>query len=382
MKYVDEFRDPAAAKAIAAQIKAEVEPGRRYHFMEFCGGHTHALCRFGLEDLLPDTIRMIHGPGCPVCVLPVGRLDMAIELAQSNPNIILATYGDMMRVPGSNGRTLLSAKAAGGDVRMVYSTMQAIELAKANPDRDIVFFAIGFETTTPPTAAAVKAASQAGLTNFSVFCNHVLTPSAIDAIMTTGTGETGARLDGFVGPGNVSTIIGAEAYQAAADTWTKPIVISGFEPNDLLQSILLLVRQVNDGKAAVENAFARAVRPGGNEAAQALCDDVFAIRDSFEWRGLGSIPHSALRLAPDYAAFDAEQKFNMAYVSRPDHKACDCASILRGEKKPSDCKVFAKGCTPEHPLGSCMVSPEGACAAHYLYGRFRDVSPTDLVAAE
>ncbi|MEO0413213.1 MAG: hydrogenase formation protein HypD, partial [Pseudomonadota bacterium] len=239
MKFVDEFREPAAAKAITAQIHAEVEPGRRYHFMEFCGGHTHALCRFGLEDLLPDTIRMIHGPGCPVCVLPVGRLDMAIELAQSRPDIILTTYGDMMRVPGSHGRTLLSAKAAGGDVRMVYSTLQAVDLAKANPQRQVVFFAIGFETTTPPTAAAIKAASDAGLSNFSVFCNHVLTPSAIDAIMTTGTGETGARLDGFVGPGNVSTIIGAEAYEDAAAKWTKPIVISGFEPNDLLQSILL-----------------------------------------------------------------------------------------------------------------------------------------------
>jgi hydrogenase expression/formation protein HypD len=382
MKYVDEFRDPAAAKAIAAQIHAEIEPGRRYHFMEFCGGHTHALCRFGLEDLLPQSIRMIHGPGCPVCVLPIGRLDMAINLAQSNPDVILATYGDMMRVPGSEGRTLLSAKAAGGDVRMVYSTLQAVDLAKANPQREVVFFAIGFETTTPPTAAAIQAAKAAGLTNFSAFVNHVLTPSAIDAIMTTGTGETGARLDGFVGPGNVSTIIGAEAYEAAAEKWTKPIVIAGFEPNDLLQSILLLVRQVNRGQARVENAFARAVRPGGNAAARALCDQVFAIRDQFEWRGLGSIPSSALQLSDAYAAFDAETKFSMSYVSRPDHKACDCASILRGEKKPSDCKVFASGCTPEHPLGSCMVSPEGACAAHYLYGRFRDKLPNDLVAAE
>ncbi|MEM7569196.1 MAG: hydrogenase formation protein HypD [Pseudomonadota bacterium] len=382
MKYVDEFRDPDAAKAIAAQIASEVEPGRQYHFMEFCGGHTHALCRFGLEDLLPKTIRMIHGPGCPVCVLPVGRLDMAIALVQSRSDVILATYGDMMRVPGSGGRTLLSAKAAGGDVRMVYSTLQAVDLAKANPERDVVFFAIGFETTTPPTAAAIKAAKDAGLTNFSAFCNHVLTPSAIDAIMTTGTGETGARLDGFVGPGNVSTIIGAEAYEGAAHKWNKPIVISGFEPNDLLQSILLLVRQVNSSEARVENAFARAVRPGGNEAAQALCSDVFQVRESFEWRGLGSIPHSALEVSDRYAAFDAERKFAMEYVSRPDHKACACAQILRGEKRPSDCKVFAAGCTPEHPLGSCMVSPEGACAAHYLYGRFRDALPADLVAAE
>ncbi|MEM9287515.1 MAG: hydrogenase formation protein HypD, partial [Pseudomonadota bacterium] len=249
MKYVDEFRDPEGAKALAAKIKQEVHPARSYSFMEFCGGHTHALCRFGLEDLLPPNIKMIHGPGCPVCVLPVGRLDMAISLAQGNPKVILATYGDMMRVPGSGGKTLLSAKAAGGDVRMVYSTAQAVELAKKNPDREVVFFAIGFETTTPPTAAALHSAKKAGLTNFTVFCNHVLTPAAIDAIMTTGSGETGARLDGFVGPGNVSTIIGAEAYQGAADTWKKPIVISGFEPNDLLQAILLLVRQVNAGQA-------------------------------------------------------------------------------------------------------------------------------------
>ncbi|MEM6833560.1 MAG: hydrogenase formation protein HypD [Pseudomonadota bacterium] len=383
MKYVDEFRDPEGAKALAAKIKQEVHPARSYSFMEFCGGHTHALCRFGLEDLLPPNIKMIHGPGCPVCVLPIGRLDMAISLAQGNPKVILATYGDMMRVPGSGGKTLLSAKAAGGDVRMVYSTAQALELAKKNPDREVVFFAIGFETTTPPTAAALHSAKKAGLTNFTVFCNHVLTPAAIDAIMTTGSGETGARLDGFVGPGNVSTIIGAEAYQGAADTWKKPIVISGFEPNDLLQAILLLVRQVNAGQAFVENAFARAVRAGGNKAAQALCGEAFSVRDSFEWRGLGSIPNSALRLSDEFALFDAELKFGLAYVSRPDHKACACANILRGEKAPKDCKVFATACTPEHPLGSCMVSPEGACAAHYLYGRFRDVpEEAALVPAE
>jgi len=243
----------------------------------------------------------------------------------------------------------------------------------------VVLFAIGFETTTPPTAAAVKMAAARGLTNFSVFCNHVLTPSAIDAIMTTGSGQTGARLDGFVGPGNVSTIIGAESYLGAAAKWQKPIVIAGFEPNDLLESILMLVRQINEGRAEVENAFARAVRPGGNQQAIALCDEVFAVRDSFEWRGLGAIPSSALCLAPAYARFDAEQRFAMAYTSTPDHKACACASILRGEQAPRDCKVFASACTPEHPLGSCMVSPEGACAAYYLYGRFRDAVP---VAAE
>ncbi|MGF1462685.1 MAG: hydrogenase formation protein HypD [Maricaulaceae bacterium] len=381
MRYVDEFREPDAARALARSIAAAVDPARSYNLMEFCGGHTHALCRFGLEDVLPVNVRMIHGPGCPVCVLPTGRLDMAIDLVTRRREVILATYGDLMRVPGSGGATLLSAKSQGGDVRMIYSTAQAVALAEQNPDREVVLFAIGFETTTPPTAAAVKSAAQKGLSNFSVFCNHVLTPAAIDAIMTTGSGETGARLDGFVGPGNVSTIIGAEAYQAPAQTWAKPIVISGFEPNDLLESILRLIRQINQGQARVENAFARAVRPGGNAQAQALCADVFAVRDSFEWRGLGAIPQSALRLADAYQAYDAEAKFDLAYIPRPDHKACQCASVLRGEIEPRDCKVFAGACTPEHPLGSCMVSPEGACAAYYAYGRFRDAIQTPLTAA-
>lgn len=375
MKYVDEFRDAEAAKALAARISEEIKPGQAYRFMEFCGGHTHALCRFGLEDLLPDAIEMIHGPGCPVCVLPVGRLDMAIKLAVSRPEVILATYGDLMRVPASEGQTLLSARARGGDVRMIYSTAQAVALAEENPDREIVLFAIGFETTTPPTAAAVLQAADKGLTNFSVFCNHVLTPAAIDAIMMTGSGAAGVELDGFVGPGHVSTIIGAEAYAPAAEKWKKPIAISGFEPNDLLHAILCLVRQTNAGEAKIENGFARAVLSGGNAKAQALCQQVFAIRDSFEWRGLGSIPHSALRLSDAYTSYDAELKFGLDYVSRPDHKACECASILRGEKGPRDCAVFANACTPEHPLGSCMVSPEGACAAYYTYGRFRDAAP-------
>ncbi|MGF1455721.1 MAG: hydrogenase formation protein HypD [Alphaproteobacteria bacterium] len=387
MKYVDEFRDPEAARAIAACIRDAVEPGRVYRLMEFCGGHTHALCRFGLEDLLPDQVRMIHGPGCPVCVLPVGRLDMAIDLVTARPDVILATYGDLMRVPGTDGQTLLGARSRGGDVRMVYSTVQAVDMAATHPDREVVFMAIGFETTTPPTAAAVKMAAERGLTNFSVFCNHVLTPAAIDAIMTTGGGATGARLDGFVGPGHVSTIIGADAYAGAAAKWNKPIVIAGFEPNDLMQSILQLVRQVNACEARVENTFARAVRDGGNAKAIALCEEVFAIREAFEWRGLGAIPHSALRLSDIFKGFDAEDRFAMAYISRPDHKACACAQILRGEKTPRDCTVFATACTPEHPLGSCMVSPEGACAAHYLYGRFRDTgrageAPARGVAAE
>lgn len=377
MKYVDEFRDPAAARALSAAIHSEVRPERTYRFMEFCGGHTHALCRFGLEDLLPRSIRMIHGPGCPVCVLPVGRLDMAISLVLDYPDVILCTYGDLMRVPASRGETLRSAKAKGADVRMIYSPAQALALAEANPEREVVFFAIGFETTTPPSAATILAADARGLKNFSVFCNHVLTPAAIDAIMTT---DNGVEIDGFIGPGNVSTIIGAEAYADPAGKWEKPIVVAGFEPNDLLQSILMLVRQVNRGEAIVENAYARAVRPGGNEKAKGLCDRVFALRNSFEWRGLGTIPGSALRLGDDFVQFDAEARFGMDYISRPDHKACECAAILRGEKAPRACKVFATACTPEHPLGSCMVSPEGACAAYYLYGRFRKAPESEALA--
>lgn len=375
MKYVDEFRNRAAADALAASIHAEAEPDRHYHFMEFCGGHTHALSRFGLESLLPDNITMVHGPGCPVCILPVGRLDMAADLATRHPEVILTTYGDMMRVPGTGGRSLLNARADGADVRMLYSPLQALDLARANPDRHVVFFGIGFETTTPPTAAAIMAAHKEGLTNFSVFCNHVLTPAAINAIMGTGTPESRARLDGFVGPGHVSTIIGAEAYEEPAERWQKPIIISGFEPNDLLEAILYLVRQTNAGTSFVDNRFNRAVSPGGNAKAQALTGRVFALRDTFEWRGLGSIPDSALAVADEFSTFDAERRFDMPTLKRDDHKACSCANVLRGEMHPRDCKVFGNACTPEHPLGACMVSSEGACAAHYQYGRFRDTRP-------
>jgi len=372
MRYVDEFRDRDAARALTDAIHSAVQPGRQYHFMEFCGGHTHALSRFGLEALLPDTITMVHGPGCPVCVLPVGRLDMAADLALAHPKVILTTYGDMMRVPGTDSRSLIKAKAEGADVRMIYSPTQAVELAAKNPDRHVVFFAIGFETTTPPTAAAIMAAQEKGLTNFSVFCNHVLTPAAINAIMETGDDASRARLDGFVGPGNVSTIIGAEAYGDPAARWQKPIVISGFEPNDLLEAILGLVHLANAGHAHVDNRFGRAVASGGNAIAKALMDRVFVVRDSFEWRGLGAIGESALAIAPDFADFDAEHRFDMPALARDDHKACACARVLRGEIHPRDCKVFGAACTPEHPLGACMVSSEGACAAHYHYGRFQN----------
>jgi hydrogenase expression/formation protein HypD len=366
MKSQDIYRDPTLARGLAAAIAREAQ-GRAYRFMEFCGGHTHALSRFGLEDLLPPTVHMIHGPGCPVCVLPIGRLDMAIALAR-RPGLILATYGDMMRVPGSNGESLLKAKAQGGDVRMVYSPLQAVDMAKRHPDRDVVFFAVGFETTTPPTAVALRAARAAGLSNFSVFCNHVLTPAAIGAIMDA---PHPPQLDGFVGPGHVTTMIGADAYAPAAALYQKPIVIAGFEPIDLLDGILRLVRQVNAGRAVVENAFARASPMSANARAAALTSETMTLRERFAWRGLGVIANSALRIADAYADMDAERRFALVERDVADHKACECGTILRGEKRPAECRVFAGACTPDTPLGACMVSPEGACAAHYLYGRFR-----------
>jgi hydrogenase expression/formation protein HypD len=369
MKYVDEYRDAARARSLASAIRAEAAPGSTYAFMEFCGGHTHAISRYGIEDLLPPAIRMIHGPGCPVCVLPVGRIDAAIALAR-NPRVTLCTYADLMRVPASKGSSLQKAKAEGADIRMVYSTLDALAIAAAEPDREVVFFAIGFETTTPPTAVAVQRAAAEGLANFSVFCNHVLTPAAMRAILAT-DGEEGVRLDGFVGPAHVSTIIGIEPYRQVAAEYRKPVVIAGFEPLDVMQSILLLVRQVNEGRAEVENQYIRAVRPNGNERAQAAIAAVFELRDRFEWRGLGWVPHSALRLRGEHARFDAEVRFGLETPSASDNPACECGAILRGVKRSAECRLFGTACTPETPMGSCMVSSEGACAAHWTYGRFR-----------
>jgi hydrogenase expression/formation protein HypD len=374
MKYIDEFRDGALARRIAASIAREADPARRYHLMEFCGGHTHAISRYGLTDLLPPNVRMVHGPGCPVCVLPIGRIDGAIELARDR-GAILCTYADTMRVPASGGLSLLKAKARGADIRMVYSCTDALRIARDHPARDVVFFAIGFETTTPPTALAILEAQRAGLANFSVFCNHVLTPSAIAHILDSPeVRELGlVPLDGFIGPAHVSTVIGSRPYEYFAEEYRKPVVIAGFEPLDVMQAILMLVRQLNDGRAEVENEFARAVARDGNVKAKNLVADVFELRRTFEWRGLGEVPYSALRIKPGLRAFDAEARYDIAYRPVPDHKACECGAILRGVKKPADCKVFGTACTPDSPLGSCMVSPEGACAAHYTYGRFRDI---------
>ncbi|WP_281981560.1 hydrogenase formation protein HypD [Azonexus hydrophilus] len=374
MKYIDEFRDGDVAQKIAASIRAEADPNRNYHFMEFCGGHTHAISRYGVSDLLPANVRMIHGPGCPVCVLPIGRVDQAIRLALDE-GVMLCTYGDCLRVPASDGLSLLRAKARGGDIRMVYSSADAVTLAQKNPDKQVVFFAIGFETTTPPTAVAIKQAAALGLKNFSVLCCHVLTPSAISSILESpevrqwGT----VPLDGFVGPAHVSTIIGSRPYEFFAEEYRKPVVIAGFEPLDVMQAIRMLIRQVNEGRAEVENEFSRAVDRDGNLKAQALVAEVFEMRKHFEWRGLNVLPYSALRIRGTFAEFDAERRFSVSYASVPDHKACECGAILRGVKRPQDCKIFGTVCTPENPVGSCMVSSEGACAAHYTYGRYKDV---------
>ena len=373
MKYVDEYRDSTRARALAAAIRAEAAPGAAYAFMEFCGGHTHAISRYGIEDLLPPAIRMIHGPGCPVCVLPVGRIDDAIRLARS-PAVTLCTYADMMRVPGSKGGSLLKAKAAGADIRMIYSSLDAVRIAEAEPGREVVFFAIGFETTTPPTAIALRAAIAKGLRNFSIFCNHVLTPVAMRAILEA-PAEPGAppvAIDGFVGPAHVSTVIGMAPYHEFAETYRKPVVIAGFEPLDVMQAILMLVRQVNTQRAEVENQYIRAVTAAGNLTAQVLCAEIFAVREAFEWRGLGVVPASALRLRDAYADYDAERRFEIHTVHADDNPACECPAILRGRKRPAECKLFGTVCTPETPMGACMVSSEGACAAHWSYGRFRE----------
>ena len=369
MKYIEEFRDGDVARRLADRMAREARPDRAYRLMEFCGGHTHALWRYGIVEMLPPPIEMIHGPGCPVCVLPIGRLEQAITLAR-RPEVTLCTFGDMMRVPARDRKSLLKAKAEGADIRMVYGSADALRFAKDHPAREVVFFAIGFETTTPATAVVVKQAAEQGIGNFSVFCNHVLTPSAIDAILGSPEAKEGRiQVDGFVGPGHVSTIIGSAPYERFAREHRKPVVVSGFEPLDLMQSILMLVRQLNEGRHEVENEYTRAVVRDGNPVALALVEEVLELRPSFEWRGLGTLPDSALRLREKYAAWDAEKKWSIPYEPVADHKSCACGEILRGLKKPTDCKIFGTACTPESPVGSCMVSPEGSCAAYYAYGR-------------
>ena len=370
MRYVDEFRDQRLARGLAEAIAAEAHPGREYRLMEFCGGHTHAIFRYGVQDLMPPNVRFVHGPGCPVCVLPMARIDHAIALATRH-GVTLCSYGDLMRVPAGERRSLLKAKAGGADIRMIYSTQDALRIAREDPTRQVVLFAIGFETTTPPTAVAVKTARAEGLANFSVFCNHVLTPPALRIILST-AGPDGVRLDGILGPSHVSTVIGSRPYDFVAREFGRPVVIAGFEPLDVMQSALMLIRQINDGRAEVENQYTRAVTEQGNLKAQALMDEVFSLRETFEWRGLGFLPNSALRLADVYGDLDAELRFPVEVEPAREVRGCECPAILRGVKEPTDCKLFGTVCTPDNPMGSCMVSSEGACAAYWSYGRFRE----------
>ncbi|MCV0426480.1 MAG: hydrogenase formation protein HypD [Roseibium sp.] len=375
MKYVSEFRDGSLARKLAKAIAQAADPARSYQLMEFCGGHTHAIFRYGVQDLVPENVNYVHGPGCPVCVLPVRRLDDAVELAL-NHDVILCTYGDMMRVPGTKQKSLIKAKAEGADIRMVYSTQDALRIARDNSHREVVFFAIGFETTTPPTAVAILQAKTEGLKNFTVFCNHVLTPPAIAHIVNAPAeeGEDPVRIDGFLGPSHVSSVIGSAPYEPAARIYRKPVVIAGFEPLDVMQSTLMLIRQINEGRHDVENQYTRVVTRDGNRKAQRLVEQVLELRKAFEWRGLGTVPESALKIRKDYSEFDAEKRFTISSKASREVKSCECPAILRGAKKPTECKLFGNVCTPDNPMGACMVSSEGACAAYWTYGRKREAA--------
>ncbi len=363
MKYVDEYRDPDLAKRISEEI-AKLSGDQSFKLMEVCGGHTHTIYKHGIEDVLPPSIDLVHGPGCPVCVLPMGRIDDAIAIARME-NVIFTTFGDMMRVPGSNG-SLLDARSEGADVRFVYSPLDALKLARQHPDKQVVFFAIGFETTAPSTAVTLLRAREEKIRNFSVFCNHVTIIPAIKAILDS----PDLRLDGFVGPGHVSMVIGMRPYTFIARDHHKPVVIAGFEPLDIIQTVYMIVKQIKEGRAEVENQYARVVRPEGNVKALEAMARTMELRPFFEWRGLGFITHSALKLRADFADWDAELRYEVPGLRVADPKACQCGEVLKGVIKPWECKVFGTACTPETPIGTCMVSPEGACAAYFNYGRF------------
>ena len=367
MKYVDEFRDPTKAKALVKaiqQLAATLRTETPLQFMEFCGGHTHTLFKYGIEAMLPDNIEMVHGPGCPVCVLPMARVDDCVSIAEQ-PNVIFTTFGDAMRVPGTR-KSLLQAKADGCDVRMVYSPMDALNLARQQPTREVVFFALGFETTMPSTALTLLQAAREGLNNFSLFCNHITTPATMRAILT----DPDLTLDGFLAPGHVSMVIGTQPYDFVVRDYHKPVVITGFEPLDILQALWLLLKQVSEQRAVVENQYARIVPTQGNNAGLAAIQQVYEVRAHSEFRGLGNIGDAGIKIRANYAAFDAEQKFPLAKaIPAPATETLKCAEVLRGVLKPWQCPAFASTCNPQTPLGALMVSPEGSCAAYYAYGK-------------
>jgi hydrogenase expression/formation protein HypD len=362
MRFADEYRDRGRAEVLAAQLAAAVEPGRPVRIMEVCGGHTHAIHRHGLGTHLPPEVEFVHGPGCPVCVLPRGRLDDAVALARDEP-VTLCTYGDLLRVPGTHG-SLGEAGRAGADVRIVYSPLDAVAHAAEHPERQVVFLGIGFETTAPATAAAIRQADALGLANFSVLCNLVRVVPPLVALLD----DPSTQLDGLIGPGHVSTIIGCQPYLELVERFGLPVVVAGFEPLDLLAATVEVVRLAVAGHAEVRNGYPRAVTWEGNPVALALLDEVFEVRPEFEWRGLGWIERSGYAVAERYAAFDAERRFVLPGVDAPDPRACRCGDVLRGAIRPDACKVFGTACTPERPIGACMVSSEGACAAAYRYG--------------
>ena len=380
MKYVDEFRDPVKAQTLLKEIRQLVERietcrHRPLQIMEVCGGHTHSIFRYGLQQMLPAEIEFVHGPGCPVCVLPMGRVDDCIALAQI-PGVIFTTFGDAMRVPGSK-KSLLQAKAEGADVRMVYSPLDALKLARENPQRKVIFFGLGFETTMPSTALTVLQARAEGVRNFSLFCNHITIIPTIKAILDS----PDLHLDGFLGPGHVSMVIGIEPYDFIARHYHRPIVVAGFEPLDILHSIWMVLKQLAEGRCEVENQYSRIVPDEGNALSLAAVNEVYELREFFEWRGLGSIDHSGVRLREGFAAWDAERKFAVPNLKIADPKSCQCGEVLKGVIKPRECKVFGTACTPETPLGALMVSSEGACAAYYNFGRI-DISGLTQSPAE
>jgi hydrogenase expression/formation protein HypD len=376
VRFVDEFRDPAAARRLVGEIARIAPADRHVKFMEVCGGHTHTIYRHGIEQLLPDDVELVHGPGCPVCVIPMGRVDDAIHVAERD-GVVFTSFGDMMRVPGSGGDNLLAAKARGADVRMVYSPLDALQIARAEPGRDVVFFAVGFETTAPSTAVTLLRARALGVTNFSVFCNHVTIVPPLRAILES----PDLRLDGFIGPGHVSTVVGNRPYRFVARDYGKPLVTAGFEPLDVLHAVYMLLAQLRDGRCEIENQYTRVVRDEGNPRALEILGQVFTLRPHFEWRGLGFISQSALRIADAFADLDAEVRFEVPGVRVADPKSCQCGEVLKGVIKPWECKVFGTACTPETPIGTCMVSSEGACAAYYNFGRSQHVAVPDDVTA-
>lgn len=365
------YKDKERVLKLSEKIKKLSEKiGRTVNIMEFCGGHTHAIMKYGIDQLLKGVVRFIHGPGCPVCVMPMQRIDLAIELAKRK-DVIMCSYGDLLRVPGSKRKSLLNVRAEGADVRMVYSCLDTLKIAKENPDKKVIFFAIGFETTTPQTAVLIKKAKEEGIKNLFVVSNHVITPAAIQHILNAPEiREIGkVEIDAFIGPGHVSVIIGTKPYHYFAEEFQKPVVIAGFEPLDVLKAVYLILKQIYEGRAEVENEYTRFVTYEGNLKAQNLVAEVFELRKEFEWRGLGTIPYSALKIRKEYEEFDAEKVFEVELPEPKEHPACICGKVIRGVARPTDCKLFGTVCTPSNPLGSCMVSSEGACAAYYKYRR-------------